>query len=131
MRLAGVELPPGPSSRETTNWLPEDEAAQGRFDFESEMARLNAVIAIQPYRCVANRRKLFRKTMAVAGFAGNRASSHHGREKTLSATRKNVPRFCPRFASRPSHAVYVAAGLVRAKELKRLARFRISRRTGR
>jgi hypothetical protein len=25
-----------------TNWLPEDEAAQLRFDFESEMARLNA-----------------------------------------------------------------------------------------
>jgi hypothetical protein len=25
-----------------TNWLPEDEAAQLRFDFESELARLNA-----------------------------------------------------------------------------------------
>jgi hypothetical protein len=25
-----------------TNWLPEEEAAQLRFDFESEMARLNA-----------------------------------------------------------------------------------------
>lgn len=25
-----------------TNWLPEDEAAQLRFDFESEMARLDA-----------------------------------------------------------------------------------------
>jgi hypothetical protein len=25
-----------------TNWLPEDEAAQLRFDFESEMVRLNA-----------------------------------------------------------------------------------------
>jgi hypothetical protein len=25
-----------------TNWLPDDEAAQLRFDFESEMARLNA-----------------------------------------------------------------------------------------
>lgn len=25
-----------------TNWLPDDEAAQLRFDFESEMARLDA-----------------------------------------------------------------------------------------
>jgi len=25
-----------------TNWLPDDEAAQLRFDFESELARLNA-----------------------------------------------------------------------------------------
>jgi hypothetical protein len=25
-----------------TNWLPEDEAAQLRFDFEAELARLNA-----------------------------------------------------------------------------------------
>jgi hypothetical protein len=72
-------------------------------------ARLNAVTAIQPCRCVANPRKLFRRIMAAAVSLEPRARRIIIAKKPCLAARKTAPQLCRRFASRQSHAVYVAA----------------------